>query len=71
MRNLNNKITSFVCETEDGHFVATLANGWVRVGLRGNNCYDFSESHPDFERNVALNVQTVEDAYDEYFGRSI
>lgn len=63
------KTTMIICENTEGYFVAFLENGGVRVGSRGNECFDFPESHHDFKRAVSLNINNVEDAYDEYFGR--
>jgi hypothetical protein len=61
--------TDFICNNEDGYFVALLDNGGVRVGLRDNECFDFPDSHPEFNRAIALTYNTVEETYDEYFGR--
>lgn len=61
--------TAMVCENTDGYFVAFLNNGGVRVGSRGNECFDIPESHADFKRAASLTIETVEDFYDEYFGK--
>lgn len=60
--------TAIICENTDGYFVAFLDNGGIRVGLRDNECFDFPESHAEFKRAAALTIDTVEEAYDEYFG---
>jgi hypothetical protein len=66
--NTRANTTAVICENTEGYFVAFLNNGGVRVGLRDNECFDFPEDHPEFSRAVKLTVDTVESAYDEYFG---
>jgi len=61
--------TAIICENTDGYFAAFLDNGGVRVGSRGNECFDFPAEHIEFSRAIALTIQTVEAAYDEFFGR--
>ena len=63
------KTTAIICENTDGYFAAFLDNGGVRVGSRGNECFDFPESNAEFSRCASLTTDTVEAAYDEFFGR--
>jgi hypothetical protein len=67
--NTRARTTAMICENCDGYFVAFLNNGGVRVGLHDSECFDFPGSHPDFKTASALTVETVEAAYDEFFGR--
>ena len=62
------KTTCILCENTDGYFVAFLDNGGVRVGSRGNECFDFPLDHPEFKRCTNLTIRNVEAAYDEFFG---
>lgn len=69
MSKLNSHIKSFICENSDGYFAALLENGSVRIGLLGNECFDFPASHAEFNRCNDLSNETVEDTYDEFYGR--
>lgn len=62
------KTTHIICENTDGYFVAFLDNGGVRVGSRGNECFDFPFDHHEFKRCINLTIHNVESAYDEFFG---
>lgn len=61
--------TAMICENTDGYFAAFLDNGGVRVGSRGNECFDIPEGHADFRRAAALSIDTAEAFFDECFGR--
>jgi hypothetical protein len=63
------KTRNIICENTDGYFSAFLDNGGIRVGLKGCECFDFQESHPDFKRCANLTIDTVESAHDEFMGK--
>ena len=62
-------ITEFIAESTDGYFTARLDNGWVRIGLRGCECFDFPASHAEFNRVTSLDADGFEEAHDEFMGK--
>jgi hypothetical protein len=60
--------TAMICETAEGYFAAFLDNGGVRIGMRDNACFDFPADHKEFQKVISLTVDSVESAFDDYFG---
>lgn len=66
---MNSKITRIIAEDAQGYFTADLDNGGVRIGLRGCECFSFINTHPLYNRIIALYASQIEAVHDECMGR--
>ena len=62
------RITSFIVDGAD-FFTANLDNNYVRIGMVGDDCFDFPVTHRHYSNaKNCTNEQEVEDLYDMIFG---
>jgi hypothetical protein len=54
-------------EDASGYFVASLDNGWVRVGLSGCGATDYPPEHPAHAVLAAGSADNAEELFDRYY----